>query len=187
MIETLCPPYLLLATPALLDPNFARTVVLMGHHAAEGAMGWVLNRVHDSPACELLVPAHREGVNGDTPLHIGGPVATEGLFAVFRHALDGVESVEMAPGLHLSSSPAVLPLLFGRAPGRMLVEARLVFGYAGWGAGQLEREMEQGVWLALPYEIDLAFSTGVEDLWMRCFDRLGLNPAMLTTPSGRKH
>jgi len=67
------------------------------------------------------------------------------------------------------------------------VHGRLVYGYAGWGAGQLEREMEEGVWLVLPYDADMAFSPRVEDLWQQSFDRLGINPALLTSPSGRKH
>ena len=45
---------------------------------------------------------------------------------------------------------------------------RLVFGYSGWSAGQLEREMEEGAWLALPYAEDLAFSASIDDLWQRC-------------------
>ncbi len=186
-MDTLSPPYFLVATPTLLDPNFAQTVVLMGHHASEGAMGWVINRLHESPARELLSPGHREKVHAGTPLHLGGPVPTEGLLALFYEAIDGVESVEMAPGLHVSSSPDVLPLLFSRAPGLGLVHGRLVYGYAGWGAGQLEREMEEGVWLVLPYDADMAFSPRVEELWQQCFDRLGINPALLTSPSGRKH
>jgi putative transcriptional regulator len=62
-----------------------------------------------------------------------------------------------------------------------------VFGYSGWSGGQLEHEMEEGAWLALPYEEDLAFSASIDGLWNRCFDRLGLNPALLTGGSGRKH
>jgi putative transcriptional regulator len=186
-METLGPPYLLIATPSLLDPNFVQTVVLMTHHDAEGAMGWVLNRLHERPARDLLAPEHAETVHAETPLHLGGPVPAEALLALFRAPIAGVDAAEMAPGLFVSSSPEVLPLLFSRRPGPGLVPGRLVYGYAGWSAGQLEREMEEGVWLALPYGGDLAFARRVDDLWQRCFERLGLNPALLTAPSGRKH
>lgn len=185
-METLSPPYLLLATPMLLDPNFEQAVVLMAHHDTDGAMGWVLNRVHELRARELLTPGQRERVHPDTPLHLGGPVPTEGLLAIYRSALDGVGAVEMAPGLHVCSSPDVLPLLFTHAP-ETIATGRLVYGYAGWGAGQLEGEMEEGVWVVLPYDIELAFGLDVADLWRRGFERLGINPALLTTPTGRKH
>src|SRR5262245_58841568 len=185
-METLRPPYFLIATPVLVDPNFVQTVVLMAHHDADGAMGWVLNRVHERSARSLLTPTHRERVHADTPLHLGGPVPTQGLMAVFRAPLEGVGAVEMAPGLNVSSSPDVLPLLFAQAPDALAL-GRLVYGYSGWSAGQLEREMEEGGWLVLPYEVDLAFGPRVENLWERAFERLGINPALLTTPSGRRH
>jgi putative transcriptional regulator len=186
-METLTAPYLLLATPILLDPNFARSVVLMGHHDAEGAMGWVMNRLHERPVREMLAPEQQAGVHEETPLHLGGPVPADSLLAVFHAALDGAESVEIAPSLHVSRSARVLPLLFSRPPGPGIVTARLVLGYSGWGAGQLEREMEEGAWLALPYEPDLAFSARVDDLWRRCYARLGLDPATLGGGSGRSH
>ena len=187
-METLSAPYLLIATPTLLDPNFVQSVVLMGHHDGEGAMGWIVNRLHEKPVRELLAPVQQQGVHARTPLHLGGPVPADALLAVFGSPIEDVECAEIAPGLYVSRSATVLPLLFSREPGPGLVPGRLVFGYSGWGAGQLEREMEQGAWLALPYDPDLAFSARIDDLWRRCFERLGLNPALLSSGgSGRKH
>ncbi len=187
-MDTLGLPYLLIATPALRDPNFVQTVVLMGHHDGEGALGWVINRLHARPARDVLTSAHSEQVHAETPLHVGGPVPSDALLAVFRGgALPSIESSELAPGLSVSRSADVLPLLFSAAPTTNLVRGRLVFGYSGWGAGQLEREMQDGAWLALPADEDLAFSRVVSDLWARCFDRLGIDPARLTTPGGRMH
>jgi putative transcriptional regulator len=186
-METLSSPYLLIATPTLLDPNFVQSVVLMGHHDGEGAMGWIVNRLHERPVRELLDPSHQQAVHAETPLHLGGPVPADSLLAVFHHAIDGAECAELAPGLFISRSAQVLPLLFSRALGPGIVPGRLVYGYSGWGEGQLEREMEQGAWLALPYDEDLAFSARIDDLWRRSFERMGLNPALLTGGSGRKH
>ena len=173
-METLSAPYLLIATPTLLDPNFVQSVVLVAHHDTEGALGWIVNRLHAKPVRELLAPGQQQGVHAQTPLHLGGPVAADALVALFRRAVDGVEGGAIAPGLFVSRSAHVLPLLFSRPPG-------------GWGAGQLEREMEEGAWLALPYAEDLAFSPRVDDLWRRCFERLGLNPALLSAGTGREH
>lgn len=184
-MESLLPPYLLIAAPALRDPNFVETVVLMGHHDAEGALGWVINRLHERPACEVLSPEHRDGVHEQTPLHVGGPVPTDALLVLIRGSVPGIEVTEIAPGVSLSRSPEVLPRLFAEPPRPPLVPGRLVFGYAGWGPGQLEREMQQGSWLALPAEDDLAFALQVDDLWRRCFDRLGINPALLSSVPSR--
>jgi putative transcriptional regulator len=186
-METLSPPYLLIATPSLLDPNFVQSVVLVGHHDTEGAMGWIVNRLHEKPVRELLAPGLQQGVHAETPLHLGGPVPADSLLAVFHQAIDGVESAAIAPGLFVARSAHVLPLLFSREPGPGVVRGRLVFGYSGWGEGQLEREMEEGAWLALPYDEGLAFSARIDDLWRRSFERLGLNPALLGAGSGRKH
>jgi putative transcriptional regulator len=186
-METLSPPYLLIATPSLRDPNFSQTVVLMGHHDEDGALGWVINRLHDKPARDILTPEHREQVHAETPLHVGGPCPTDALLAVFRGEAGEVEAAELAPGLSVSRSADILPQLFALAPGAALVPGRLVFGYSGWGPGQLEREMQEGAWLALPGEVDLAFAARVDDLWQRCFERLGINPALLTSPTGRSH
>jgi putative transcriptional regulator len=186
-METLSAPYLLVATPTLVDPNFVESVVLMGHHDADGAMGWIVNRVHDVPAREVLAAEQQHRVHAQTPLHLGGPVTGDAILAVFDRAVEGVESAEIAPGLFVSGSVEVLPLLFSTAPGPGLVPGRLVFGYAGWAAGQLESEMEQGAWLAVPYDAELAFSADVSNLWRRCFERLGLNPALLGGGSGRSH
>lgn len=184
-MESLRTPYLLIATPALRDPNFAETVVLMGHHDSEGALGWVINRPHERPALELLSPPHRDGVHEETPLHVGGPVPADALVVLFRGKVPDIESAEIAPGLSLSRSPSILRILFADPPRPPLVRGRLVFGYSGWGPGQLEREMREGSWLALPSEDDLAFATRVDDLWRRCFNRLGINPALLTSAPGR--
>ena len=85
-METLSAPYLLLATPTLLDPNFVQSVVLMGHHDTEGAMGWIVNRLHEKPVRELLAPGQQRGVHAETPLHLGGPVPADALLAVFHRA-----------------------------------------------------------------------------------------------------
>jgi putative transcriptional regulator len=185
--ETLSAPYLLIAAPTLLDPNFVQSVVLMGHHDTEGAMGWIVNRLHERPVRDLLAPDQQQGVHAETPLHLGGPVPADALLAVFHRAIDGVEASEIAPGLFVSGSAQVLPLLFSRPPGPGLVAGRLVFGYSGWSPGQLEREMEEGAWLVLPYDEELAFSPRIDDLWRRSFERLGLNPALLTGGYGRTH
>ena len=118
-METLSPPYLLLATPILLDPNFVQSVVLMGHHDTEGAMGWIVNRLHERPVRELLAPGQQQGVHAQTPLHLGGPVPADALLAVFHHATRrrGVRRDRAGPvRVQVGGRPAAA-LLAGARPG----------------------------------------------------------------------
>lgn len=185
MVETLTTPYLLLAAPAMTDPNFAKSVVLMGHHTNDGALGWIVNRVLDTNARSLLVAPFDEKVHPETPLRLGGPVQTSGLVVVFRGASPvAVETVEMAPGLSVCASPEILGPIFGDAPSGAGPAGLLVWGYAGWGPGQLEREMEEGAWLVLPYDAAFAFPTETDRLWDRALARLGVSPETVATPPG---
>lgn len=180
--DSLRPPYLLLSTPELLDPNFARAVVLIGHHTTEGAIGWIVNRVIDPKAIELLPAPLSRSIHPETPLRLGGPVLVNGLIVVHRDEIPNVESVEIAPGIRVSSSPDVLPALFALPPRGRPPSGLLVFGYSGWGPGQLDREMEDGSWLILPYDEDLAFPRDVDNLWERGLARLGATPETMATP-----
>lgn len=182
MVESLTTPYLLLSAPVMLDPNFAKTVVVMGHHTREGALGWVVNRLLGEPAVKLLATPLDATVHPDTPLRIGGPVLTNGLVALFRDAVPGVESVEMAPGLHVSAAAEVLPKLFAAEP-QAGPAGLLVLGYSGWGADQLESEMEEGSWLVLPWDPAFAFTNDVDRLWERALARLGVSPASVSSSS----
>jgi putative transcriptional regulator len=181
-VETLTPPYLLLAAPVLSDPNFEKAVVLMGHHSAEGAVGWIVNRLVDGGAIALLPEEVSRTIHPDTPLRIGGPVATPGLVVVHRETILGIDSIDMAPGLRVSATPEVLHHVFAAAPDRAPVGGLLVFGYAGWGPGQLEHEMEEGSWLVLPYDPAFAFPADVATLWERALAELGVSPERVSTP-----
>lgn len=183
MVESLKTPYLLLSAPLMLDPNFARTVVLMGHHTDAGAIGWIVNRVLPQKASELLTSPMNEQVHPKTPLRLGGPVLTNGLVVVYRCEVPGIEHVEMAPGIRVSASPEILGRLFA-APPEPHPRGLLVVGYAGWGPGQLEHEMEEGAWLVLPYEEAFAFPEEVDGLWERALARLGASPETVASPPG---
>jgi putative transcriptional regulator len=182
VVETLTTPYLLLAAPVMLDPNFAKTVVVMGHHTREGALGWIVNRVLGEPAATLLAPPLDTSVHPDTPLRVGGPVFTNGLVALFSDAVPGVESVEMAPGLRVSAAAEILPKLFASAPATG-TPGLLVLGYSGWAADQLESEMEGGSWLVLPWDPAFVFTNDVDGLWERALARLGVDPASYSSSS----
>lgn len=152
---------LLVATPALLDPNFADTVVLILDADDEGALGVVLNRPSPVPVAEVLLPW--DGVTSEPEvLFLGGPVSTDGALAVAllhdeHDAPVGFRAVVGRLGLIDLDTP--LELVEGTVG-----QLRIFAGYAGWGAGQLEGEVEEGSWYVVPALAPDVFRRDPDDL-----------------------
>ena len=154
----------LVAKPILRDPNFARTVVILLAHNDEGALGLVVNR-----------PVVLEGL--PLPLFEGGPCPSAGLFLLHGNA-DWVEpdaAQQIAPGVFVGDA-AVFERA-GNADAEVRQRVRVFRGYAGWGGGQLERELAVGDWAVLHANGELLFDTATEDLWKN------LVPPMIPQPS----
>jgi putative transcriptional regulator len=174
-------PTLLLSMPQLCDPNFKQTVVLLCEHGADGAFGLVLNRQTDTPASSvvrLTPPVDRD--NG-LQLWIGGPVEPERGWILLGQEPDEAESVEVCEGLYLSTSPELLRRLLSDQPPR---RTRLLTGYAGWDAGQLDEELSSSSWLIADVELDLIFDTQSTQMWETAIRRLGAEPSMLQMGRG---
>ena len=153
---------LLVATPALLDPNFADSVILLLDVDAGGALGVVVNRPSPVAVAEVL-GGWAEVVAEPEVLFQGGPVGTDGALAValLRDPEDapvGFRPVEGRLGLLDLDTP--LELVEGTLEG-----LRIFAGYAGWGAGQLEAEVEEGSWYVVPGETHDAFRLDPTGLW----------------------
>lgn len=165
---------LLVATPVIGDPNFERTVVLVLEHTDEGALGVVLNRPSD---VELLGPLPEWDRLAAHPsvVFVGGPVAREAVIALAR-VRPGVAS---PAGMPVGDQIAAVDL--NRDPeevGTSVEAVRFFAGYAGWGPGQLEGEIEAGAWFvveALPAD---TFAADPEHLWRRVLRRQGGTTAM---------
>ncbi len=151
---------LLVATPNLGDPNFERTVVLILEHGEEGALGVVLNRPSDLDLAEPL-PEWARAAAHPPVIFIGGPVAPSAavcLARVIRGAAEGWEPVLGQLGtLDLDSDPDETIAA--------LDEIRVFAGYAGWGPGQLEGEIEAGGWFVVDADAADPLSPAPEDLW----------------------
>lgn len=159
---------LLLATPGLLDPNFVDTVVLLLDVNDDGALGVVLNRPSALPVSEVLGD-WGDVVDEPEVLFQGGPVSTDGALAVAL-AVDGGEAAAGFRPLW-----GRLGLLDLDTP-RELVEGtvdrlRIFAGYAGWGAGQLQAEVEEGSWYVVPGEVEDVFGGQGPDLRRRVLRR----------------
>ncbi len=157
---------LLISSGGLFDPNFRHTVVLVGEHNAEGALGVVLNRPLNVTV-EEAVPVLRSLVKPGEPLFQGGPVQPTSpvLLAEFAHP-------ELADLLVFGS----VGFLVGDVPADVrpgIRRARVYAGYSGWGPGQLEAEMEQDSWILEPALEDDVFTDLPETLWSRVLERKG--------------
>lgn len=154
---------LLLATPPLEDPDFDRTVVYVLEHHQDGAIGLVLNRPTDE-ALEAPLDRWIDLQTAPSSVFTGGPVDPNAMIgmAMTKALVDEpVEHITPISGLiastDLSADPAIVAA--------HVDSVRVFRGYAGWGAGQLEAEIEQGAWLVLDAEVDDVFSDRPEDLW----------------------
>lgn len=159
---------LLVATPLLQDPNFARTVVFLCAHDEDGAFGVVLNRPVPLLEVEEHLPAWDPYVSPPRVLFSGGPVEHTVAVALARHGRGTLAAVE-------TELPARLSLFdIGQPPEEAApgVEALRVFsGYAGWGAGQLEKELGEEAWFVVEVDEDDPFTREPDKLWTKVLRR----------------
>jgi putative transcriptional regulator len=158
--------HLLIAGPGLLDPNFWRTVVLVGEHSEEGALGVVLNRTSETPVDEA-VPELSTLVDGLGDVHVGGPVQPSAIVVLADFAEPPDESelvVESIGFLPAEVDPGAL------GP---LRRARVYVGYAGWGPGQLDDELDEGSWIVEPAIAEDVFTDAPDTLWSDVLRRKG--------------
>jgi putative transcriptional regulator len=157
---------LLVASPALLDPNFRRAVVLITEHTEEGAAGLVLNRPLEAEVAEV-VPQLEELVDDGDHLWMGGPVQQNAVLVLGEFVDPSDAAVPLFGSLgfpSLEEPDEVVPLTTRR---------RIFAGYAGWGSGQLEDELAREDWILEPARNDDAFTEAPEELWADVLRRKG--------------
>jgi putative transcriptional regulator len=162
---------LLIAGPTLLDPNFWRAVVLVVEHSEEGALGLVLNRPSETTVGDA-VPELKELINEDELVFIGGPVQPAAVIVLARFE-DASDSVL------LSFDDVGVLGTTSESETAGVIEARAFVGHAGWGAGQLDGELERGDWILEPALQDDAFSTEPHGLWGSVLTRKGGSYALV--------
>ena len=178
---------LLIAMPGIDDPRFERAVVFLCAHDAEHAIGLAVNRPVDGLTLESLF----QSIGVEPPLRrladeavlMGGPVERERGFVLHTddYLLDDV-SVPVRTGLALTTTKEVLQAMGGDAAPRRAI---LALGYAGWGPGQLEREVRENVWLVCDPDEALIFDDDHDHKWSRALGKLGVTAAMLSESGGR--
>jgi putative transcriptional regulator len=158
---------LLVAAPALLDPNFARAVVLVAEHGADGALGVVLNRPSEARV-EDVVPDLHEVVDGDEPIYVGGPVQPDGVLVLAEFEDPGQAALPVDGDLGFVALESDI-----EAVGGATRRARAFAGHAGWGPGQLDAELDEEAWFIAPFHREDAFTEDPDELWSRALIRKG--------------
>ncbi|MDX6479666.1 MAG: putative transcriptional regulator [Gaiellaceae bacterium] len=158
--------HLLVASPALIDPNFRRTVVLVTEHSEEGAAGLVLNRP-SLVEVAAAVPDLEAVVEEDEQVWMGGPVQPDAVLVLGEFLDPDDAAVPLFESLgfpSLDDPEEIVPATTRR---------RVFAGYAGWGAGQLEEELANEDWILEPALADDAFTAEPDELWRDVLRRKG--------------
>jgi putative transcriptional regulator len=181
---------LLIAMPIMTDKRFARSVIYMCAHSAEGAMGLIVNqRAEHISFSELLeqlgilpgnIDLERDPIEID--VHVGGPVETGRGFVL--HSSDYFVADSTLPiddGVSLTATIDILKAIAGgKGPNRAI----LALGYAGWRAGQLESEIQANGWLHCPADPDLLFDRDLDQKYERALSKIGIDPSHLVSDAG---
>ena len=175
---------LLIAMPSLEDPNFSRTVTYICEHNAQGAMGIVLNRPTELSLADVLKHMDIEGETGETlaqTVFLGGPVEEERGFVLHTHTPPWDSTLAVNDNISVTTSRDILEAMArGEGPAHTLV----ALGYAGWGAGQLERELQDNAWLSGPSAQSILFELPPDQRWEAAARLLGVDVNLLSSEAG---
>ncbi len=176
---------LLIAMPALGDPNFSHTVTLLCEHTERGALGIVLNRPLNMRLGDVLEQLSVPNSNprlAEQPVLCGGPVQTDRGFVLHRPTVRAWDStLNVSDSLQVTTSRDVLESM---ARGEEPAQATMALGYAGWEAGQLEDELRHNSWLTVPCDDSIIFDVPYEQRWHAAARLLGVDLSLISSFSG---
>jgi putative transcriptional regulator len=183
---------LLIAMPAMSDRRFARSVVYMCAHSAEGAMGLIINQraphINFPDLLQRLQILEQDSEPAIAPellamaIHLGGPVEPERGFVL--HSSDYFAPSSTLPISKEVCLTATIDILKALAAGQGPDRAILALGYAGWAPGQLESEIQANGWLHCPADLELVFDLEIEEKYDRAMLKLGIDPTHLVNAAG---
>ncbi len=177
--------HLLIAMPSMRDTRFARTVIYVCAHNEDGAMGLVTNKLLGSLTFPDLL--EQLGLPQTDPLrdiriHFGGPVEAGRGFVLHSADYNRDGTMIMEHGIALTATIDILQeIAAGGGPQRNI----LALGYAGWGPGQLESEIQDNAWLHVAPDEQLLFNEDIDSMWDRAIGKIGIDSSMLSGVAGR--
>lgn len=174
--------HFLIAMPAMTDPHFARSLIFVCEHSNTGALGLVINRPIDMNLAGLFervnLPLDNDPQNpvrsrlAQLPVYFGGPVQTDRGFVLHRPCGKWNATIEIDDEVGLTSSRDILQAMSDKGePSDVLI----ALGYAGWTAGQIEREIAQNAWLTVIADADIVFKTPPEGRFAAALSLLGID------------
>ena len=174
--------HFLISMPHMNDPIFTKSLIYMCENNPEGSLGLIINKPMISQnAADILQKTGLEGIHPVPEVYFGGPVNI-GMGLILHDANYEIEgTLTVSKAIALTSNKQILSdLKTGRGPEQF----RFSMGYAGWGQGQLEREIENGDWLLMPADADFIFSIPDSDKWQAATTQFGIDISDLGGPAG---
>jgi len=173
--------HILISMPHLTDPYFGRSLVFICDHDKNGAMGLIVNKSFDDQVVKEVFPTliiNDEAINEViSPMYFGGPVALEQGFILHSSDYVNPDTLPVTDDFSLTSNSAVIDAIQeGQGPRQF----KMMLGYAGWGAGQLEREIENGDWLFQEVTPDFIFTGNDSEKWISTTHSFGIEIAPTT-------
>lgn len=176
----------LLAMPSMGDPRFSRSVVYMAAHDSEGAMGFIINKRAEGLSLGDILKDMPETVAKtglvNLPVYVGGPVQNDRGFVLHTSDYEKTHNTlsQELPIALTQSADVLVDAAHGRGPEKM----RLFLGYAGWGPGQIEGELQDNAWLVCDANIAEIFTSQSDDLYKKCVAAMGIDLALLSNEGG---
>ena len=175
---------LLLATPDMRDPRFARSVVLLCQHNVQGAMGIIINKPLPKLPFKQVMQQFNLRITQNTPnhvMHFGGPVETSRGFVLHGDDYSSQHTETISSKVNVTATIDVIRhIASGDGPQQCL----MALGYASWSGGQLEQELQVNAWLVTHSTTALLFDMPSDERWDKAYQQLGLNPAQFISHAG---
>lgn len=179
--------HFLVSMPKMQDPNFSSSVSLVCQHNKNGALGVIINHPVDNLGLkdilnQLELDYSDKNIGTTNRVFKGGPVHPQHGLVLHENQLDWESSLRISEDLVLTSSLDVLrSIAAGDGPAKFL----MILGYAGWGPGQLELEIQQNSWLTMAANPEIIFSTPAEKKWQKTIINMGIDITQLSSDVGR--
>ena len=176
---------IIVSQPSLEDERFFKTVIFVCAHSNEGSMGFIINKKIDFdlyPDLLKQLGIDKSLNNKKLYFRYGGPVESNRGFVLHSDDIIRKESLKISKGIVLTSTSEFFnELIEGKGPQKSI----LALGYAGWGPGQLEKEMLHNSWMSLSIDNKFLFDEEVSNKWYEAYKKLGIDPHKLSKFSGR--
>jgi putative transcriptional regulator len=176
--------HLLIAMPAMTDPNFAHTVIYVCEHHPEGTVGLIINRPMEFPLSLVFEQMNIQSTQEEKkmqPLMFGGPIQMERGFVIHRPVGDWRSSLVLGDEVTITTSNDIIRAI---ADGNGPKDALITLGYSGWSENQLEQEVMNNIWLVCPFKAELLYDVPFVQRWEAAGLMIGVKMNQLTSDAG---